>query len=283
MKKIKNNHYIRLFIVIFALLLAFITYKYKQNKKNDIYIPVLMYHNIEPNPEFKKITYTIKPELFESHMKALKEKGYNTITVTELNDFIKNKKELPKKPILITLDDGKTNNYEYAYPVLKKLNMKGNMFVITHTAEEHKNEQYLDWNRLKEMYDSGVMDIQGHTYNLHHKIDNDPVIFNKLYRESEDEYKERILNDFKLSKQLIEDNIGNKVISLAYPYGEYDDEIEEIAKQAGYQQTYSTDTGIMSKKDSPYLVKRINIDGLCSTRRLIFEIEALKILKSIFH
>lgn len=285
MKKTKFSKYkkISIFIlIIISTFSLFSIFKYKQNEKNDIFIPVLMYHNLDQNPDFKKITYTIKPHLFEKHMKALKKSGYSTITATELNDYIYNNATLPRNPILLTFDDGKTNNYEYVYPVLKNLDMKGTMFAIVHKADRHRDEEYLDWNRLKEMNDSGVIDIQSHTYNLHYKIDNKPMIFNKTAKESDEDYKKRILADFKLSKKLIEKNIGNKVVSLAYPYGGYNEDIEKISKQAGYKQTYTTDVGVMKKSDSPYSIKRINIDGLCSEKRLIIEIELLKILNSIF-
>ena len=40
--------------------------------------------------------------------------------MTELNDAIEGKAELPSKPILITFDDGYYSNYEYIYPILKQ-------------------------------------------------------------------------------------------------------------------------------------------------------------------
>lgn len=282
MKKIKFNKFKKSLLVILSIVLIFVIYKYKQNENRDIFIPVLMYHNIDTNPDFKKITYTMKPARFEKHMIALKKSGYNTITATELNEYISNNIDLPKKPILLTFDDGKTNNYEYAYPVLKRLDMKATMFAIVHTAEDNKNKAYLDWDRLKEMHDEGVMDIQSHTYDLHHKSDDRPVIFKEIEEQSEDDYKDRILNDFNLSRELIEKNLGNRAIALAYPYGEYNDYVEDLAKQAGYEQTYTTDLGVMKRSDSPYLIKRINIDGLCSERRLLIEIDLFKLLTSVF-
>ncbi len=283
MKKSKIHIYIPSFIFIIIIIsIFFIFKKYKANEKNNIFIPVLMYHNLDSSPDFKKIAYTIKPALFKKHMETLKKSGYNTITITELNEYIYNNRSLPKKPILITFDDGKTNNYNYAYPILKKLSMKGNMFVIVHTNEEHKDPEYLDWKRLKQMYDESVMDIQSHTYDLHHKVNNKSVIFKKTDEKNEEHYNRRILKDFVLSKELIEKNIGNKVTSLAYPYGLYDENIEAIAKQAGYNQTYSTNIGIMKKSDLPYSIKRINVDGLCSERRLLLEIWLLKVFDNIF-
>ena len=278
----KYIHIKSLIIIIIVISTFFVFNKYKTNEKNDIFIPVLMYHNLNPRPDFKKITYTIKPEMFSQHMNTLKNSGYNTITISELNEFLSNNVPLPKKPIIITFDDGKTNNYDFAYPILKDLDMKGNIFVIVHAIEDDKNKEYLDWTRLKEMHDESVMDIQSHTYDLHHKIDNKSVIFKHMDGESKEDYQDKIMKDFRLSKQLIEMNVGNKVIALAYPYGGCDKDIDEIAKQSGYLQLYTTNTGMMKKSNSPCSIKRLNVDGLCSKNRLLFEIFLLKVFSSIF-
>lgn len=266
---------IYIFIFITILLVLFI---YRFSKNDDTFIPVLMYHNVDENIDFKKITYSIKSEKFEKHMRILKKKGYNTITTTELNDHIYENKPLPKKPILLTFDDGKTNNYQYVYPLLKDLGMKGTIFCIVHTAQDHENEEYMDWKKLREMHDASIMDIQSHTYDLHHKVDKTPAIFTKKYKENNSDYKDRVINDFKISKELIEKNIGNKVVALAYPYGKYNSEVEELAKEIGYKQTFTTDIGLMRRSDSPYLIKRLNVDGLCSDKRLIIEIKLLELL-----
>lgn len=263
------------FLTIFLLLVLFI-YKFNNNDEN--FIPVLMYHNVDENIDFKKITYSMKADRFEKHMRILKKKGYNTITTTELNEYIYENKPLPKKSILLTFDDAKTNNYHYVYPLLKELDMKGTIFCIAHTANDHKDEEYMNWDMLKEIYDSSVMDIQSHTYDFHHKVDKTPALFIKKYKESNKDYKDRVLNDFKVSKELIEENIGTEVVALAYPYGNYSSEIDELAKEAGYKQTYTTDIGVMKKSDSPYLIKRLNVDGLCSDKRLILEIKFLELL-----
>lgn len=282
MKKFKIFKLKNLLITTSIILLILVVFKYEQNNKKDIFVPVLMYHNLDEKPDPKKITYTMKPKLFEKHMLALKAKGYTTVTSEDLNDYIYEAKPLPKKSILITLDDGKTNNYTYAYPVLKNLQMKATMFAIVHANEVHENEDYLDWVKLKEMSDSSFIDVQSHTYDLHHKIKNNPVIFNKDNSESKEVYSKRILDDLVLSKNLLEKNLGKSITSLAYPYGEYDEDIEILAKKAGYTQTYTTDVGIMKKTDSPYLIKRMNVDGLCSEKRLLVQIKLLEILASIF-
>lgn len=282
MKKVKRLKHKKIFISLLIIVSLGVSLTYRENDKKDNFIPSLMYHNLDESPDPKKITYTMKPDRFEKHMLALKKDGYTTITTLELDDYIYRNKPLPKKPILITLDDGKTNNYTYAYPILKKLEMKATMFAIVHTTQDHKDEDYLDWERLKEMQDSSFIDIQSHTYDLHHKFNKQALIFNKGKVEDEKVYKQRILDDLVLSKNLIEKNLGTQVNALAYPYGEYNKETEKLAKLAGYTQTYTTDLGVMKKSDSPYLIKRINVDGLCSEKRLLAEIKILKIFSSIF-
>ncbi|KNF10164.1 polysaccharide deacetylase [Gottschalkia purinilytica] len=265
--------------IVFVIIFGIFSFKYREKNKEGQYIPVLMYHNVLPNPDKAKINYSMKPELFEKHMRILKERGYNTVTVTELYDYFYNKRSLPSNPILITLDDGKMNNYDYAYPIFKKLNMKGSMFVIGHTLKEKGNGEYLTWDKIREMNKSGLIDIQSHTFDLHHLIDREYAIFHKNPNENDEDYRKRIIEDFKSSKKLIENNTKKEVVGLAYPYGKYNENIEKMAKAAGYKLTFSTKLGVLDKQGSPYSINRINIDGRCSTTRLLIEIKFFKILK----
>ena len=142
-------------------------------------VPVFLYHQVNP-------VSNITPELFEEHLKILKEKNMNTITLSEYG-----KKETPKNSILITFDDGYYDNYKIVFPLLKKYNMKATIFLNTlyigekrwQDTEFEKNgtanykamkkymalndgttEQYMTWSEIKEMYDSGLVDFQAHSH-----------------------------------------------------------------------------------------------------------------------
>ena len=69
---------------------------------------------------------------------------------------------LPQNSILITFDDGYKNNYTLAFPILKKYNMKATIFLNTKFIE--KDEAYLNWDEIREMYESGLIDFQLHTH-----------------------------------------------------------------------------------------------------------------------
>ena len=98
-------------------------YKNKNNERQDVKIPVLLYHNFVntvPDNDPDNFNYINTPQSFEENIKVLIENGYTIISMQELNDAYNLKTELPSKPILITFDDGYYSNYEYIYPILKQ-------------------------------------------------------------------------------------------------------------------------------------------------------------------
>jgi Predicted xylanase/chitin deacetylase len=89
-------------------------------------VPVLLYHKVSLTHED---SLTIKPSAFEKHLAYLVKKGYHTISVKELIGFIERKAPLPPKPVMITFDDGYVNNFELAYPLLKRYGCKAVFFI----------------------------------------------------------------------------------------------------------------------------------------------------------
>ncbi|HEU0051338.1 MAG TPA: polysaccharide deacetylase family protein, partial [Patescibacteria group bacterium] len=98
-------------------------------------VPVLMYHHIRPmRPNFSKADreYTVTPEAFEEQMHSLWLAGYETITPDDLLSAIgKGQSSLPTKSVLITFDDGFRDQYQYAFPVLKKYHLKATFFIVS--------------------------------------------------------------------------------------------------------------------------------------------------------
>ena len=140
---------IYLFLIILLLFLVFILY----NKTRKNFVLCLMYHSIDS----EKNKGGIFVDEFEEHIKWIKDK--KTFKMEELKglDY-----KLPKNSILITFDDGYKNNYTLAFPILKKYNMKATIFLNTKFIE--KDEAYLNWDEIREMYESGLIDFQLHTH-----------------------------------------------------------------------------------------------------------------------
>ncbi|MGF6906570.1 polysaccharide deacetylase family protein [Fusobacterium sp. PH5-44] len=143
---------IKLLLILIILLIAF-------NNKG---IPAFLYHNIDENSN-------VTPELFEEHLKILKSNNMNTIKIEQLFE-----KNIPYKSSMITMDDGYVNNYTNVYPLLKKYNMKATIFL--NTAYIGKNEKYMNWDQIKEMHESNVIDFQCHSHTHNYVFVDDKII-----------------------------------------------------------------------------------------------------------
>ena len=140
---------IYLFLIIILLFFIFIIY----NKTRKNFVLCLMYHSVDS----EKGKGGIFVDEFQEHIKWIKDK--KTFKMEELKNL---NYTLPQNSILITFDDGYKNNYTLAFPILKKYNMKATIFLNTKFIGE--DEAYLNWDEIKEMYQSGLIDFQLHTH-----------------------------------------------------------------------------------------------------------------------
>ena len=108
-----------IFLIIFLILLGFFAFKpYDYYKKADVKIPILLYHNFVttvPDTDPDNFNYINTPESFEENVKTLIKNGYTIISMKDLSDANNSKIDLPKKPIILTFDDGYYSNYEYIF------------------------------------------------------------------------------------------------------------------------------------------------------------------------
>ena len=131
-------------------------------------LKVLCYHKIGRPPAGSKLKdLWVSPEKFRAQVKYLLDNGYATIFFSDLKKVYDSGAQLPEKTVLITFDDGYENNYLQAWPILKELGAKGNIFVVYNTigkANLWHNPASEPWvnmatlAQLKEMQDSGVME-----------------------------------------------------------------------------------------------------------------------------
>lgn len=262
--------------VITAILVFIVSIELKA-QSSEPFVPVLVYHHLQKEGTFNPRKYRrviVDPERFEKQMLYLKESGYHTITLEDLRDFVLYNKSLPPKPIVITFDDGYLSNYTYAYPVLKKLGMKAVINIIVSYVPDEVNNQksnlhapHFTWKQAKEMVDSGVIEIESHTYNLHGYGSNGfrkipmimgPVIING-HLETMEEYKQRLYTDFLLSREIIKERIGKVPICLAYPFGSGNRISDEIAREVGFEMAFGIREGVNYHGDNIMRLKRITV------------------------
>ena len=210
-------------------------------------------------------------------MISLKELGFTTIHFKDYIEYRENRKKLPLNPIIITFDDGYYSNYKYAYPILKDLNMKATISVIGWSVGRQYNkdnitpiDRHFTWVQAKEMYESGYIDIQNHSYDLHN-LNSTMKGTKKSQYETQAEYERRFREDTLKQKKLIESNVGNEVIVYTYPYGIYNETNEKILKELGFKVTLTTESGISDLDNGLNILKRINMSGI-ESKELINQI-----------
>ncbi|MCU7667987.1 polysaccharide deacetylase family protein [Bacillus thuringiensis] len=258
-------------IVISAIIFSIFTISVSAFYKNTPVIPVIMYHHFDET--YSDNAIVTKKEFYEQ-MTALKEEGYTPVSQQEVADYYHLKKPLPKKPILITIDDGYTSNYKIAYPILKKLEMKATIFTITgQVGKKPGSLPHFSWENAQDMIQSGSIEIQSHTNNLHHKellfLHKESALVYQRKDETQSQYFLRIFKDLFKSREKIQNNLGVDSIAISYPFGETNKEAIKMVRGAGFKLGYSTKKGLNTKYSDPYLLKRINIPGGTSGEELI--------------
>lgn len=155
----------------------------------------------------------------ESHIKYLHDNNYYSLTMNDVNLFIDGKIRLPKKSVIITIDDGGDNVKNIAIPILEKYQIHATLFLIT------------GWYHATE-YQSEYLELQSHSHNMH----TTGVCEAGQGGGIQCLDRETILNDLKTSKEIL-----NDAIAFCYPFYEYNDYSIELLKEAGYILAFNGD------------------------------------------
>lgn len=211
-------------------------------------VSVLMYHMIGDEQGNAAIMTEANLRI---QMNYLRDHGYHPITMQELYDYVTKGAPLPEKPVCITFDDGYLDSYTIVYPLMREYGFPWTLFLITDDVGKPYNR--MTWDQLKEMANSHAVTIASHTLS-HPKLHN-------LTTRAEKE-KEIVDANKALKYQLGIDNVW-----LAYPYGDYDDEVIDICKKAGIKMAVTTDAGRVHVGSFPYDLKRAYIGNDISIAR----------------
>lgn len=213
-------------------------------------IPVLSYHNFSSGQN--KDMLTVSAKNFESQLNYLKKEKYNTLTIEQLQDFL-DLGHAPKNSILLTIDDGWISSYDVAFPMLQKFGFNATLFITTNYLNE-QNPKIVSWTQAREMDSSNTINIQGHS-----KSHRD---FNQLNdKESMQSYITSVENEVLTSKNIINKQIGKKVTSFAYPYGNTNPIAIEILKKNEYATAFTVKRSKNTSFTPHYLLNRIMIFG----------------------
>lgn len=273
--KIKVIHLskILLFLTLLVTLLTVGISIVIANSEDYIEVPIIMYHSILKDPS-RSNKYTVTPTVLEEDLKYIKDKGYTTVTITDLISYVYDNTPLPEKPIVLTFDDGHYNNYGYLFPLLEKYDMKAVISIVgsytdkfTETDEANLNYSYLRWKDIKELMDTGRIEFQNHTYNLHSNTGK-RIGTKKIKGETDEHYKNVLEEDILKLQQEFKENTNYIPQCFTYPFGGISNASLDIIKELGFKASLSCEQGINKLTKNPnslYLLKRYNRPSYIST------------------
>lgn len=242
----------RVMAVVLSVLFVFCPFAAHAAGESDtaadpVLLPIIMYHEVKPNKSGKD---AIQPWEFEADLKWLADNGYTTIVMADLIAYVRDGTPLPEKPIILSFDDGYYNNYVYVLPLLQQysarivLSLLGrNTDDFTEWPSESIDYAHVTWDQLNEMLDTGLVEVQNHSYNLHaYTSERHGCMQNR--GESDAAYAELLRADLQRLQDELAEHTGRTPDTFAYPYGKYGDLTDTVLCDMGFQATLTCDWGV---------------------------------------
>jgi biofilm PGA synthesis lipoprotein PgaB len=246
-------------------------------------LTILSYHEIAEPGEALSPDYAVRPTLFVRQMDWLRNNGYHFVTVDELLADEAGRKPLPDKAVLITFDDGYRSMYDHAWPILKAWKIPAVVAVVGVWEDDRTTVNFdgkiipraklMSWKELRELADSGLVEIGSHSFDMHRGIKGNPqgseepaattrqwLGTDKGY-ETEVVYRQRVENDMAKSSSDIKDHIGRAPRVIAWPYGRYNSIVRDAAVRRGMTIGLTLDDGANVADTPLWKLRRILVDS----------------------
>ncbi len=258
----------------------------EQKSGEEALVNVLCYHRFEErkitDPKKKQFgdIYYISPDMFEEHLKYLKDNKYNVITMSEYVKFVESGKNAPKNTVVITIDDGYRSIYDKAYPLLKKYGYTATTYLYNNFLPGGKNA--LNVAQIKEMAADGF-EFGSHSATHPILTLKQKTKKGKKYLMDDREYLKFLETEIVGSKEYLEDKTGLVMDTIAYPYGAYSEEVIAFVKKAGYKAGFSVVPSYNTAETDKYALKRTMLYNNSDIEKFkkIFEKRQIKI-KSVY-
>lgn len=183
-------------------------------------VPILVYHHVRKQEGWAKSTWswkmTVSPQTFERHMQHLADKGYETITMSEMTAAIRGERAMPAKPVVLTFDDNNASQYDVAVPIMEKHGQRAVFYLVT---------KYLDTPHLLNRDKALELQAKGH------EIESHTLLHRALTGLNDDELR----SDLAESKRILEELTGTPITHLCYPGTAHNQRVRDAAKAAGYE------------------------------------------------
>ena len=221
------------------------------------FMPVLMYHKIPDAPIVTKHQIFVTKENFAQHLAYFKSRGLSPITFQDYQDFASGRRplgEFPRRPIVLTFDDGYTDNYTNLLPLMQQYGYRGVLYLLGDFAVRHNQWDLAEdptepraeimSEAQKQAFVAAGWEIGAHTL-THPRLASLPAA--------------ETAHELAASKAELERRLGLNILSFAYPYGDLSPETKRLAAEAGFTYAVATDSGGMHLEDDRMQIFRINM------------------------
>jgi peptidoglycan/xylan/chitin deacetylase (PgdA/CDA1 family) len=210
--------------------------------KAGLWVPILMYHYIRRSPDKAGVPLSVLPEDFSAQMHYLKDHGYTTVTMRDLDLALLGRKVLPAKSVAITFDDGYQDFYSTAAPIMRPLGLTATNYIPTQMVGR---PNYMTWSEIQQL------DGEGFEMAAHSQFHVDVSKVSAA----------RAQIEIAGSKADLEQRLGHAVVDWAYPYGGFSYATVQQVSQAGYVSAVTTRPGAWHDATQMPLLTRVRVGG----------------------
>ena len=259
---------------------------------------VLSYHDIRDDvaAEGDPDAYAVSHQNFAAHLDWLSGHGYNPVSLSQVIEASRSGRPLPKKPVLLTFDDGLRSTYTHAYPLLRAYGYPALIAVVSgwmdlpdgtqidYAARPFTRDEFLTWEQLREMSNSGLVEVASHTHDLHRGVRSNPQgnttpaattrIYDPAAGSHEDEatYRARIRSDLAQSVALIRKHTGHAPRAVVWPYAAYNDAANQIADSLGMNISFDLEGRSTPVTPDLHGLARLLVTGNPGSNQLAYEL-----------
>lgn len=217
-------------------------------------VPILMYHEVTPTPIEGYRKYTVTPTELATQLAWLQRRGYASVDLDALHAAWRGERALPRRPVVITFDDGSRDCLEHAVPALLAHGFTATFFIVAGLvgsttrwlpAEQGFELPTADWSALRAAEQAG-MRCEAHS-----------VSHPRLALVDDDRCRDELVR----GRTLLEDGLGRAVRHLAYPFGSQSDRTRELAREAGYLTACTTHEALATPRDDRLGLPRVPVLG----------------------
>lgn len=190
------------------------------------------------------------PEIFEQQLQLLQRENFEILTLGEVARRIAAGRSLPEKCAVLTIDDGYSSFWDHAWPILKEYGFPATLFVSTQAVGKHG---YMNWDQLRQLAENGI-EIGNHTV-------THPYLVNHRPGESETFRRKRVRQEIQGAQKVFVKRLGKAPELFAYPFGEYDPEILNEVRAAGFTGAAGQQSGVIASSSDRFLLPRFPMGG----------------------